>query len=95
MGWPSRGAASVATPSLWRASVVAAGTGESREDMGAAYRSCVHYIGEANPDRFPTGEEYEEAKRRYPQPLWSDELSAMLAYEEGTSDEEYEASWIT
>jgi hypothetical protein len=29
--------------------------------------------GSANPEVFPTIEEYEAAKRRFPEPIWADE----------------------
>jgi hypothetical protein len=38
-----------------------------------ACSSCVEYFGKRDPEKFPSIEEYEEAKRRYPEPLWSSE----------------------
>ena len=34
---------------------------------------CIQYLGSRNPAAFPSFEEYEEAKRRFPYPVWADE----------------------
>ena len=34
---------------------------------------CIEYLGRRNPEAFPTLEEYEAAKRRFPEPIWADE----------------------
>jgi hypothetical protein len=31
---------------------------------------CIAYLGERNPDEFPTIGEYREALARYPEPMW-------------------------
>jgi hypothetical protein len=33
--------------------------------------ACIEYFGRRNPEKFPTIAEYEEAKRRYPEPIYA------------------------
>jgi hypothetical protein len=35
--------------------------------------SCIEYFGKRSPERFPTIEEYRDALRRFPEPIWSTE----------------------
>jgi hypothetical protein len=44
-------------------------------DIDAQYvcPTCIEYFGKRNPEKFPTLEEYEEAKKRYPDPIWGSE----------------------
>jgi hypothetical protein len=35
--------------------------------------SCIEYLGKRNPEKFLTIEEYEEANKRYKEPLWASE----------------------
>jgi hypothetical protein len=32
--------------------------------------SCIEYLGRRNPSVFPTIEEWEEARKRYPEPIF-------------------------
>lgn len=56
---------------------------------------CVEYLGERNPERFPTIEEYEEALRLYPEPVFASVEELNRADREGTFNAAYNASWIT
>jgi hypothetical protein len=33
--------------------------------------SCIEYLGKRNPEKYLTIEEFEEAKKRCPEPLWA------------------------
>ena len=50
---------------------------------------CIEYLGRRNPARFPTIEEYEEAKRRYPESSYSEVLKDDEPW--GTV---YDSNWI-
>ncbi len=64
-------------------------------DMGHACRTCIEMLGRRDhPERFPTIEEYEEALRRYPEPIWVSSEEAGDAWDEGGFHEIYEASWV-
>jgi hypothetical protein len=39
----------------------------------SACPTCIEYLGRRNPDLYPTLAEYEEAKRRFPEPIWASE----------------------
>lgn len=47
--------------------------------------SCVEYFGKRNPEKFPTIEEYGEAKRRYPEPMQD---------ADAFDDVDHQASWL-
>lgn len=76
-----------------RESVIAQAATDGRTDMGGACPACVEMLGRRNPYRFPTLQEFEAAKRRYPEPMWKDEEEADLALEEG-GRKANERSWI-
>lgn len=65
-------------------------------DMGHVCRtSCIEMVGRRDhPERFPKIEEYEEALRRYPKPIWGSSEEARVAWEEDDFHEKYEASWV-
>jgi hypothetical protein len=50
---------------------------------------CIAHLGRRNPETFPTIEEYEEAKRRYPEPVFDYEAPDEIW------DPAYDASWIS
>ena len=38
-------------------------------DAQAVCPSCIEYFGKRNPEKFPSIEEYEAAKQRFPEPI--------------------------
>jgi hypothetical protein len=66
--------------------VIAIAMTDSRTDMGRTCQSCLSYLGERNPERFLSIEEYREALERYPRP--------MFHSEEGIFGAAHAASWI-
>ena len=34
---------------------------------------CIEHLGNRNPEKFPTIDEYERAKLYFPEPIWADE----------------------
>jgi hypothetical protein len=76
-------------------SVMAVLDGPGDEDLGEACPECITMLGQHYPERFPTLEEYEEAKRRYPKPLFATDEEAERAEDEVISDGATVAtSWI-
>jgi hypothetical protein len=68
-------------------SVVAHALTDSRVDVGNACPSCIEYLGERNPKRFPSIGEYEEALRRYAKPVWPSKEDAVRAQKDDVSYE--------
>ena len=59
------------------ASVVAkASTEVGGWDLGPVCPACVEVLGRRAPALFPSIEEYEEALRRYPEPIWASDEEA-------------------
>lgn len=58
---------------------------EGGTDMGGglACPACVEALGKYRPDKFPTLEEYEAAKLRFPGPIWQDVEEAADAEQRG------------
>ena len=56
--------------------------------LGLTCPACVGMLGRRNPERFPTLEEYEAAKLRYPGPIWGSLIEADLAGEHGSRHRE-------
>jgi hypothetical protein len=54
----------------------------------SACPSCVEYLGRRNPERFPTFEEFEAAKHRFPMPIWAnaDDLDDLDPWWEFTNE---------
>ena len=77
-------------------SVIAQAVTDGRMETGQACPSCVEYLGQRNPECFPTIEEYEDALRRYPEPIWGTEEEAdhALLELEDTSVVLTAANWI-
>jgi hypothetical protein len=73
-------------------SVVAHALTDGRVDIGNACPSCIEYLGERNPERFPSIGEYEDALQRYPKPVWSSKEDAVRAQNDDTP---YEAGWVS
>jgi hypothetical protein len=73
------------------ASVIGAGA-----DLGLACPSCVAHFGEQSPERFPTIEEYEEAKRHYPAPVWPTPNGPEETFERDETEywRVYEGAWL-
>jgi hypothetical protein len=64
---------------------------------GSACRSCVIYLGIANPERSPTIEEFEEALALYPKPLFGSEreIKRVEAENPDAAMEAVAAAWIS
>jgi hypothetical protein len=76
-------------------SVVAhAVAGKRRMDAGVSCRACIEYLALRNPSAFPSTEEYEEAVRRYPEPLFASNDEWGRSEEEGTFGELHETTFI-
>ncbi len=75
-------------------SVVAEATTDGGQEIGWVCPDCVGYFGRANPEEFPTIEEFEEFVRRYPEPIWATGEEAERAEEEGTYGAAVAASWL-
>ena len=41
------------------------------DEATCACPACIEYLGRRNPESFPSIEEYEAAKRRFPDPIWA------------------------
>ena len=52
--------------------------------LGLTCPACGGMPRRRNPERFPTPEEYEAAKLRYPGPTWGSIIEAALAGEHGS-----------
>jgi hypothetical protein len=39
--------------------------------IGVVCPSCIRNLGEYRPEQFPSIEEYQDALRRYPRPIWA------------------------
>jgi hypothetical protein len=77
-------------------SVAASACTDARDDMGNVCPACVEVLGRRNPDRFPTIEEYEEANRRYPEPMFGSVEEVLRLERQGNPvvDEAYDARFI-
>jgi hypothetical protein len=66
-------------------------------EWGAACPTCVEFYGQRNPERFPSLEEYEEAKRRYTEPVYSsaEEVMRLEQADDPSVHEAYRASWLS
>ncbi len=58
--------------------------------------ACLEYFGKRNPERFATIEEYREAIKRYPEPVWanSEEIRRAEIADADVYEETFDASWI-
>ena len=56
-------------------------------DGRLACPACVEALGRYLPDKFPTIEEYEAAKLRYPEPLFGSQEEAESAWDRGPAHE--------
>ena len=66
-------------------------------DLGTVCPACVEYLGRRNPERFPTIEELEEAKRRYTAPAYAsvEEVMELERADDPSVHEAYWGSWLT
>ena len=66
-------------------------------DVSVVCPVCIRYLGERNPDRFPTIAEYEEANRTYTQPIYGseEEIMALEDADDPSVHEAYQTSWIS
>ena len=76
-------------------SIAAKGLAGEWGDLGTLCPACLSYLGGRNPARFPTLEEYEEAKQRYPDPIWPSVDELNRAEDERAYEEAYRSSWIS
>jgi hypothetical protein len=68
---------------------------DDRYDVGVACPECVGYLGARSPGKSPTREEYEEACRRFPHPMFESEEAPRAAVgDRDPSDVAYEQAWI-
>jgi len=76
--------------------VVASAATDHRDGMGNACPACVEALGRRNPERFPTIEVYEEANRRYPEPVFGsvEEVMRLEERRDPAVDEAYDARFI-
>lgn len=51
--------------------------------LGQACPTCVGMLGRRKPERFPTLEEYEAARRRFQGPIWETTEEASEAWKKG------------
>ncbi len=56
---------------------------ETREEAGLACPECVALMGRYRPEKFPTIEEYREARYRWSVPIWASIEEATRAWEAG------------
>jgi hypothetical protein len=73
-------------------SIVTHALTDGRVDIGNACPSCIEYLGERNPECFPSIGEYEDALQRYPKPVWPSKEDAARAQQD---DVPYEAGWVS
>src|SRR3954469_6037379 len=70
----------------------------ARLDTEHAYQpvcpSCIEYLGQRNPQKYPTLEEYKEALKRYTGPAFASDQTEEEA-EEDAWEEVYRATWIS
>lgn len=66
-------------------------------DLNCVCPPCVEYLGRRNPERFPSIEEYEEANRRYREPMYPSEEEVMRLEdaEDPSLHEANERCWIS
>jgi hypothetical protein len=66
-------------------------------DLGVVCPECIRYLGERNPQRFPTIEEYEEANRTYTEPIYGspEEIMALEDVDDPSVHQAYWDSWIS
>lgn len=57
-------------------SVIAMADTRDRQDIGRICPDCTEHFGRINPEIFPTIEEYRDALRRHPEPIWASDEEA-------------------
>jgi hypothetical protein len=75
-------------------SVTAYATTDDSSDVGDACPSCIGYLGNRNPELFPTLGEYEHALRCHPEPVWPSREDALRAHARD-EDAAYEATFVS
>jgi hypothetical protein len=61
----------------------------------AACTMCVGHFGRMNPEVYPTIQEYDEAQKRYPEPILSGEEDLMRLDDRAFFDEVNEAATLS
>jgi hypothetical protein len=66
-------------------------------DVNPACPSCIEYLGRRNPEQNPSIEEYEEANRRYPEPVYAsvEEILHLEDIDDSSVHDAYRASWLS
>ena len=74
--------------------VEAVTAGERGVEIGPVCEECFVYLGERNPERFPSMDEYMYARQIDAPPIFESEEAVIRAQDEGTYAETFAASWI-
>ena len=77
--------------------IVANGLVDGGSPLGVICPKCLAYLAEANPERYPSVEQYEAALERYPEPVFAsvEEASHVSGEDWEAFEEAYDASWVT
>ena len=72
-------------------------SGEASErgvEMGHGCPECIRYLGERNPERFPSIEEYRAAVECHTSPMFGSVDEVIGVEEAGTYAEVFASSWV-
>jgi hypothetical protein len=74
--------------------IVANGLMDDGSTLGVICPNCLTYLAEANPESFPSVEQYAEAVQRYPEPVFSslEEATRVIEEDEQAFEEAYDTS---
>ena len=64
-------------------------------EMGHACPECIQYLGDRNPGRFPSIEEYRAAVERYHEPMFGSVGEVIAVEDAGTYAGVFAASWVS
>jgi hypothetical protein len=66
-------------------------------DLGRVCPACLEHLHGRNPERFPSLAQFEEARRRYPEPVYSsaEEVMRLEEADDPSVHEAYRASWLS
>jgi hypothetical protein len=70
MAFGEHGCAVCLVPFQVDAALVTVATPEAPLVLSPLCPSCIEHLGQRNPEHYPTIEEYEELKARYPEPIF-------------------------
>jgi hypothetical protein len=63
-------------------------------EIGPVCEECFVYLGERNPERFPSMDEYMYARQIDAAPIFKSEEAVIRAQDAGTFAEAFASSWI-